>query len=129
MYEFLAVALGGTLGGVARYWVTAWINRLAGQEFPWGTLIVNFSGALLAGLVFTLFQTPNVAYSTATLLLITGFCGSYTTISSLALQTLQLVREGHYGSALANILITMAIGLAAVWVGMLTGNWLSGVDT
>lgn len=126
MLEFLAVALGGTLGGVLRYWVTAWITRLAGEDFPWGTLVVNLSGAVLAGLAFALFKTPDLAYNTLTLLLITGFCGSYTTVSSLALQTLKLILDGHHGRALINILMTASAGLFAVWLGLSIGRWLVG---
>jgi CrcB protein len=113
--NLVAVALGSASGGVARYWVSGAVNRWVGAHFPWGTLAVNVTGAALAGM-FTAFlaaSTPIKGSFSASALLIVGFCGSYTTVSSFALQTFVLAREGRWGAALSNIFISFLLSILA----------------
>lgn len=113
----LAVALGGALGSLARHWLGLLI---AGGALPWGTVIANVSGSLLIGLVIGgAGEGPRPALSeTARLFLTVGFCGGYTTFSSFSLQTVQLLQAGRHGLALANVLLSVGLCLAATWAGL-----------
>lgn len=126
-----AVLLGSAVGGVARYGVTAAVSRLAGDHFPWGTLLVNVSGALLIGVLAAMTTGGNAMaeLEPTRLLLITGICGSYTTVSSFSLQTLELIRRGNSQSALANVIASLCLTLTAVWTGWHLTLWLAGLQS
>ncbi len=116
----LWVVLGSAAGGVSRYWIGQWVTRCLGGEFPWGTLVVNVSGAWLAGLFWSVVGTPWLA------LTILGFCGSYTTVASFSLQSLQLWQRGHLVRAAMNVAGSVLLCLLAVWSGIWTGGVLGG---
>ena len=122
---FLLVALGGALGAVLRHWVAALVaDRLRHAAF--GTFAVNLSGAFLIGIAAASVFDPEIgmpASSTLWLLLVTGVLGSYTTVSSFSLQTLQLLREHRVGAALANIAgsLTLCICAAAIGFALIYG--------
>lgn len=128
MTQLLIVALGGAIGGAARYWASGVVARRIGEVFPWGTLAVNASGALLLGL---LAAHPRVAAaqipgSTAWLFLAVGVLGSYTTVSSFSLQTLALLRTGETARALSNVGLSFALCLAAAGAGYVAGRLVLG---
>ena len=112
------VALGSALGGPARYFVSGLVGRHIGETFPWGTMVVNVTGAFVIGLFAAaaegerLFFMP-IAWQFA----VTGFVGSYTTVTSFSLQTLALVRDGEIMRAGGNVLLSLALCLAAVALG------------
>ncbi|MGE0220077.1 fluoride efflux transporter CrcB [Mycolicibacterium sp.] len=108
-------ALGG-LGATARFVVDREVSRRASRPFPVGTLVVNISGALLLGFLAGLVLSPHLA-----LLAGTGFVGSYTTFSTWMLETQRLAEERQIRSALANIVISVALGLPAAWLGQTLG--------
>lgn len=114
----LLVALGGALGGALRYGVSGWVARRVGETFPWGTLAVNTSGAFVLGLLMGAAGGLPVAQRELWLLFGVGVLGSYTTVSSLSLQTLLLARGGERGRALAYVGLSLAAGAAAV-----VGGW------
>lgn len=120
----VAVLVGSALGGVARFWLSAALGRWLGARFPWGTLVVNVSGALLAGglaAVMATMLSPGSAVLLQTLL-VAGVCGSFTTVSSFALQTHDLVQEARWLAAGANVLASFALGLMAAWLGWMFGE-------
>jgi fluoride exporter len=118
----LMVAVGGALGGMLRLAVSNLLARLAGAGFPWGTLVVNLSGALLAGILAGSFGVPHGEAVAAWLFLVIGVLGGYTTVSSLSLQSLTLWQSGRHGAALANLSLTLGAGLALAALGW----WLAG---
>lgn len=121
--NLLPVLIGSAIGGAARYGVTVAVNRWLGEGFPWGTLAVNVSGALLVGLLAAFVGSGGIAGTPETrLLLMVGLCGSYTTVSSFALQTLALARTGKSFQALANVVASLLLCLVAVWLGLLLGS-------
>lgn len=136
MREYLislsAVLLGSALGGSARYWVTGWIGRWLGPRFPWGTLAVNVSGALVVGILAAFFTltVPFTGSAQAEWLLIAGVCGSYTTVSSFALQTLDLARESRWQAVIGNIVASFGLCLLGSWLGVRLGAvgiaWITG---
>jgi CrcB protein len=116
---YVWIAIGSALGGAARYACSGLVARLIGETFPWGTLIVNVTGSFLIGFLATL-TDPDGRYlfgSTARQFILTGVLGGYTTFSSFSLQTLNLVRDGQLVPAGANIVGSVVLCLAAVWLG------------
>jgi CrcB protein len=116
---YLWVGLGSALGGMARHWMTIAMIRLAGPEFPWGTILINVSGSFIIGLFASLtgvdgrFEVP----SDGRAFVMVGLCGGFTTFSAFSLQTLDLARDGRWGLALANTLLSVLLCLAAVAIG------------
>ncbi|MGY0007866.1 fluoride efflux transporter CrcB, partial [Micromonospora sp. I033] len=112
---------GAALGAPLRYLADRAVQARHGSSFPWGTLTVNVSGSLLLGVVAAVPASPAV-----TALVGTGFCGALTTWSTLSYETLRLHRAGHRGHALANVLGSIAAGLAAATVGYALAHALTG---
>ena len=130
MRHLLAVALGGSLGSVARYLLQGSVQRRAGEAqgwaaiFPWGTLAVNVLGCLLIGFLAVLFEErPLIAPATRTFLLI-GLLGGFTTFSSFGFETFALARDGSTLLALANVATSVLAGLVAVVAGALLARAL-----
>ena len=119
MAIYFWIAIGSAVGGVARYWSSGVAARLFGETFPWGTLIVNVLGSLLIGFVATLTAPDGRVFigSAARLGIMVGFCGGFTTFSSLSIQTLTLMNDGQWVPAGANIVATVILCLVAVWLG------------
>ncbi|RDH79594.1 fluoride efflux transporter CrcB [Mycolicibacterium moriokaense] len=107
--------IGGT-GAVLRFLVDRAVSNRVSRPFPFGTLAVNLSGALLLGFVGGLALSPHLA-----LLAGTAFVGSYTTFSTWMLETQRLGEERQVVWAFANIAVSVVLGLAAAWVGQSIG--------
>ena len=116
---YLWIAIGGALGSVARYGCTGVVMRLTGGLFPYGTLVVNVTGAIVIGF-FAAMSLPEGRIflpAPARLFVMTGVCGGYTTFSTFSLETLNLIRDGEWISAFANIMLSVMLSLLAVWLG------------
>ena len=113
------VVLGSALGGVARYFVSGAVARRLGETFPWGTMTVNVTGALLIGVLAGLAADRASLFASANpwLFAVTGFLGCYTTVSSFSLQTLALARDGETALALGNVVLSVSLCLGAVAAG------------
>jgi CrcB protein len=118
----LAVFVGGCLGGLARYAeVRAWPTGTAG--FPWSTLVVNLTGAfILAAFVTWARRAGHAGIGRA--LVGTGFCGAYTTFSSIVVDADRLLARGSVGTALGYLAASFAGGLAAAFIGMFSSAWV-----
>ena len=114
----LSVALFGALGAVSRYGVDLLVERHTATVFPLGTFVINISGCVLAGLavggLVDRFHEP----SWLTVGAVTGFLGAYTTFSTFAYETHDLIRDGHIGAGAANVVASVAAGLAGVGIGL-----------
>jgi fluoride exporter len=124
--EFLVVmaliAIGGGLGSMARFWLSAAIGRRFGEAFPWGTLVVNTTGSAAIGVLAAVLLAPDshaIQHQTVWAGLVVGLVGSFTTVSSFSLHTLALARNRRLGHALANVALSVALCLAAVTAGWL----------
>jgi CrcB protein len=117
MIVWLAVLVAGGIGAVLRFLVDGAVARRAARSFPFGTLAVNISGALLLGLLAGLALSRHVA-----LVADTAFVGSYTTFSTWMLETQRLGEERQVGNAVANLVVSTALGIAAA----LLGQWIAG---
>jgi len=116
------VALGSAVGGPARYFVSGVIGRHIGETFPWGTMVVNVTGALAIGVLAAVVAIGGVFPMPVTWqFAVTGFLGSYTTVSSLSLQTLALARDGQILRAGGNVLLSLVFCLSAVTFGYAAG--------
>ena len=119
MVTYFWIALGSALGGVARYWSSGLIATHIGETFPFGTIFVNVVGSFLIGFIATL-SAPDGRWfigSDARQFLMLGVLGGYTTFSSFSLQTLNLVRDGEWWQAGANVALSVVLCLVAVWLG------------
>lgn len=125
--QLVWVALGSVLGGPARYFVSGFVGRRVGETFPWGTLAVNVSGAFAAGILVAAVIGDVFPTSAAWQFAVTGFLGSYTTVSSFSLQTLALVRDGQITRAGGNVVLSLALCLSAVALGYRFGSAALGV--
>ena len=107
------VAAGGAAGALARGALGLWLR----SAFPWATLLANVLGALLAGWLMGRLGAADAHSAPVHALLVTGFCGGFTTLSTFGWQTLEQFNRGHWGLALANIGLTLTLSLLAVWAG------------
>jgi len=119
MEKLLWIALGGALGTAGRYLLSGFVAGLIGETFPFGTLIINVTGSFVIGFFGALTGPDGRFYvgSTARQFVMTGMCGGYTTFSSFSLQTLNLMNEGEWAYAGANIGLSVVLCLLAVWAG------------
>ncbi len=122
MIPTLLVALGGAAGSVGRYWTGVLFAGAFGLDFPLGTLVINILGSFVIGLA-----DVAAGGNAMRLLVIVGLCGGYTTFSSFSLQTMELIRAGHPLAASLNVLLSVALCLAATMLGAWVGGALRGV--
>jgi CrcB protein len=116
---WIEVAALGAAGSLLRFFVDRTVTRRAGRDFPFGTLIVNLSGALVLGFLVGLGLGGN-----RFLLLGTATIGSYTTFSTWMLETQRLAEEGEFGGAAGNVAFSLAVGLVAAALGRMIGRHL-----
>lgn len=118
------------MGSVARYWIALWALPLS-RNLPWGTIGINIAGSFLIGFfgTLTLEGGRHPAPEWARLFIMVGICGGFTTFSSFSLQTLDLLRGGGWGRALANVAISVMLCLASVAIGHALAARLNGGAT
>src|SRR5215468_6451631 len=128
MLAYLWVAIGGALGSVGRYWFSGLVARQFGETFPWGTLLVNISGSFVIGFFAAMTGSEGrwlVPPGFRLQFFMAGVCGGYTTFSSFSLQTLNLMTDGEWLYAGANIIFSVFCCLLAVWLGHLLAGSLN----
>ena len=115
----LCIGAGGALGTMLRFWLSGVIARSFGERFPAGTLIINVTGSIVIGL-FAALAVPEgrlMMKPLARQFFMIGICGGYTTFSSFSLQTLTLAQGNQWLRAGANVVLSVVLCLAAVWLG------------
>jgi CrcB protein len=118
MLIYIWVGLGGAIGTIFRFFLSSLAARRFGEVFPWGTLIINVTGAFLIGFCATISDPAGLfAKSPFAIFFMVGICGGYTTFSSFSLQTLRLVQDGQFFYAVANVVGSNLGCFAAVWLG------------
>jgi fluoride exporter len=126
---YLWVALGSALGGVARFGCSSLIANMYGQTFPLGTLVINIVGSFVIGFFGTLTGPDGRVLVPGDIrqFVMVGFCGGYTTFSSFSLQTLTLAQDGEMVRAGLNIVASVVLCLASVWLGFVAAQVLNSV--
>ncbi len=122
--HILIVALGGALGTLARFGVFGLVRHVAPGQFPWATLVANGLGCLFFGLVVGLAEHKQWLQGESRLFLLTGFLGAFTTFSTFAYDTADLVERSGYAIAATNVIAQNALGIALVFLGLFAGKSL-----
>lgn len=118
------VALGGALGSVARYLLSAAVHRYAAAHFPYGTFTVNIVGCAVFGLIIG-FAEHRIDFTPAVrAFFLIGVLGGFTTFSAFTFDTLELLRTAAFLRAAINVLGQIALGLAALWLGYILSKSL-----
>ncbi len=124
MSNILLVAIGGAIGSVGRYCVGLWATRLAGPNFPWGTLTVNVVGAFAIGLLVEMVARRFDASNEMRAFIVTGILGGFTTWSSFTLDTMVLFERGEVGLSALYLLASLLVSFAAIFAGLALGRAL-----
>ena len=116
MKQVLLVFIGGGTGSALRYLVGKIFNNTT-QGFPWGTFSVNIIGSLLIGILMGMALKNSSLSENQTLLLVTGFCGGFTTFSAFAYENQVFLKEGDFTNFFIYTLGSIGLGLVAVFLG------------
>ena len=117
MEKWIYLIVGGIVGTASRYSLAGFVSQKMGAGFPWGTMAVNVIGCLVIGFLDILFEKKFLLSPNYRILLMTGFCGAFTTFSTLMLETSSLLKENEFLYAFGNVIISFGIGFAAFKLG------------
>ena len=118
MLQLLLIALGGAFGALGRFWVSGFVYKNTENSLLLGTLIVNLVGSLLMGVLFVLILEKYQLAGEYQPLLMIGFLGAFTTLSTFSLETVALVQGGHIMSAAIYILLSVVLCTSALAAGI-----------
>jgi len=119
MNQVLAIAGGGAIGAVLRYWVSSGVYALAGRGFPYGTLVVNVLGSLAMGFLYIWLLERIPAGVAMRAFLLIGLLGAFTTFSTFSVETLNLMEAGQIARAVLNTLLSVVLCIAAAALGVM----------
>ncbi len=114
----IAIGVGATIGASVRYYLTEFMAHLFGRGFPLGTLSANVIGSFIAGILVVIVLEKAALHEAYRYVLLIGFTGSLTTMSTLSWESIEMISLGHYGQASLNILLNVALSLSAAGVGV-----------
>ncbi|MGB0205246.1 MAG: fluoride efflux transporter CrcB [Neptuniibacter sp.] len=117
MQQLIAIAIGGALGALGRYWMSGLLNN-AEYRIPYGTLTCNVLGSFLMGVCFVLILEKSKLSPEMRPLLMVGFMGAFTTFSTFSMETIAMLQEGHVMSAAIYILLSVLLCLVALYGGL-----------
>ena len=115
--SLLIVGAGSFIGGAIRYLLSTFMKNVCGSGFPWGTLSVNLLGCFLFGIIFAIFSKNNSTGNTLHLLLTTGICGGFTTFSTFAHESVQMLQHGNTFGFIGYVATSIIAGLAFMALG------------
>ncbi len=115
--SLLIVGFGSFVGGALRYGISTLMKEYCSKGFPWGTLVVNLLGCFAIGAIFALFGKYSSPSNGWCLLLTTGVCGGFTTFSTFANESLQMLQNGNIASFVGYVATSLIVGLALTALG------------
>ncbi|ADY57572.1 CrcB-like protein [Syntrophobotulus glycolicus DSM 8271] len=118
MYNFFAIALGGSLGALTRFQLGIWITQKWNHAFPLHTFIINLTGSFFLGFLNLYFMEKTNLDPIWRLAVCTGFLGAYTTFSTFSYETFNLFESGQYSTALFYILGSVFLSIIGVMLGI-----------
>lgn len=124
MIKLLNLIIGGIAGTLARYFLTHFTYHFLGTGFPYGTLVVNLLGCFIIGIVANLSSDAFFLTYNQRLLLITGFCGAFTTFSTFIFETEHLFTNGETSKAFLNVVLSLILGFTVFKIGGILGRAL-----
>ena len=124
MSKLINLIVGGIFGTLARYFLTGFVYKLTGPDFPYGTLAVNLTGCFIIGVLVSFSDNKFLLGPNARILLMIGFCGAFTTFSTFILETSNLIKDGQTIRAFLNVLLSVAIGFIVFRIGVFLGDAL-----
>ncbi|MES9842089.1 MAG: fluoride efflux transporter CrcB [Candidatus Thiodiazotropha endolucinida] len=122
--QLIAIASGGAVGALFRFWVSSGIYSLLGRGFPYGTLVVNVLGSLVMGFLYVLLLERTTVSPEMRGALLIGFLGAFTTFSTFSIETLNLLEQAELLKAGLNILLSVIACVLACWFGLAVGRQL-----
>lgn len=118
LLKIVFIAVGGGIGSVLRFLLAEGVQKVTGGIFPWGILAVNAAGCFAIGLLSFLLTGPWLVREEHRMLIIVGLLGGMTTFSTFAFQTVELGRDGDWGMAFGNFILSNGVGFLAVLLGL-----------
>lgn len=125
--RYLAVAAGGALGAVLRYYLGGSVLARTAAPFPTATFVINITGSFILGIFLTLSTERLNIGPHLKLAVAVGFVGAYTTFSTFEYETARLAEEGDFALALLNVVLSVVVGFAAVFGGIYTARLIERV--
>lgn len=122
MSLILGVAAGGAFGALSRYGIDTFVERHTEAVFPWATFLINLTGCLAVGFIIAALVDRHHAPYWLRTALVMGFCGGYTTFSTFAQETLDLIEESNHAIALAAVGANVILGVLGVYIGARVGR-------
>ncbi|HUT42036.1 MAG TPA: fluoride efflux transporter CrcB [Gammaproteobacteria bacterium] len=124
MNQLIAIATGGAIGALLRYWTSVAVHGRLGAAFPYGTLTVNVIGSLLMGFLYIWLIERLAAGPALRAFLLIGVLGAFTTFSTFSMETLNLLESGQVSRALANVLVSVFVCISAAGLGVFAARQL-----
>ena len=125
MNQVLAIAAGGAIGAVMRFWVSSGVYTLLGRGFPYGTLAVNLTGSLVMGFLYVLMLDRLATGAEWRAFTLVGLLGAFTTFSTFSIETLTLMQDAQYLKALVNMLISVLACVGAAMLGVILARQIA----
>jgi len=119
LQKYFFIAVGGALGSLARYLVGVAVTDRMGSKFPYGTFVINITACLIIGFSLTFLGRRAELSAAWRFLIPVGFVGAYSTFSTFEWETFSNLQTGAFLTASLYVLLSIVLGLAAVWCGVL----------
>lgn len=118
MTQTLAIAAGGAIGALLRFWMSNGVYALLGRGFPFGTLAVNVLGSLLMGYLYIVMLERLALSAEWRGFALIGLLGAFTTFSTFSIETLNLIEQAEHAKAFGNVLLSVVACVAAAYLGV-----------
>ncbi len=125
MQKYLLIAVGGSLGSIARYWVGSTIASRMGTKFPYGTFVINVTACVIIGFSLTLLASRTEINPAWRFLVPIGFVGAYSTFSTFEWEIFTNLQTGAFLIASSYVVLSLVFGLAGVWGGVVIARAIS----